>query len=242
MLVTGRLSGVSYRQRSSGFTLIELLVVIAIIAILAAILFPVFARARDKARDAACISNVKQLGTAFLMYADDNNGRLAPLDAYYNLSTNEPGPIISYTKEKRITQCPSLRRIERQSIGATQRPWSYTINCYLVNTGARGFWDTSPSGGRDKGVPMSLYAWPSRTPYVVEENKDPTLGTPTIANDNAFIGVDSSADRHNGQANVYFLDGHAGKVPGLQTWQNGKWPAGKYPPGDDWLFLGPPVM
>jgi len=59
------------RRTRSGFTLIELLVVIAIIAILAAILFPVFARARESARRANCLSNLKQLGTAFQMYAQD---------------------------------------------------------------------------------------------------------------------------------------------------------------------------
>jgi prepilin-type N-terminal cleavage/methylation domain-containing protein len=58
-------------KRSRGFTLIELLVVIAIIAILAAILFPVFARAREAARNTQCISNLRQLNTAFLMYLDD---------------------------------------------------------------------------------------------------------------------------------------------------------------------------
>src|SRR5438270_8790302 len=61
----------SRRAASPAFTLIELLVVIAIIAILAAILFPVFAQAREKARQATCISNLKQLGTAALMYAQD---------------------------------------------------------------------------------------------------------------------------------------------------------------------------
>src|ERR1041385_1617240 len=61
----------SAARRRSAFTLIELLVVIAIIAILAAILFPVFAQAREKARQATCVSNLKQLGTACLMYAQD---------------------------------------------------------------------------------------------------------------------------------------------------------------------------
>ncbi|MCC6485560.1 MAG: prepilin-type N-terminal cleavage/methylation domain-containing protein [Armatimonadetes bacterium] len=241
MSANTRLSASGRSHQNEGFTLIELLVVIAIIAILAAILFPVFARAREKARDAACISNVKQLGTAFLMYADDNNGRLAPLEAYY-MGNDEPGAVIAYTKDKRISQCPSLRKIERPSASGMQRPWSYTINCYCVNTGAKGFWDANPQPRRDLGVPISLYSQPSRTPYIVEENKDPNAGTPTIANDSAFIGVDTSADRHNGQANVFFLDGHAGKVPGLQSWQNGKWPPGRYAPGDDWLFLGPGVL
>ncbi len=61
-----------------GFTLIELLVVIAIIAILAAILFPVFARAREKSRQTACLSNLKQLSLGVLMYAQDYDGRLIP--------------------------------------------------------------------------------------------------------------------------------------------------------------------
>jgi prepilin-type N-terminal cleavage/methylation domain-containing protein len=62
-----------YARRASGFTLIELLVVIAVIAILAAILFPVFAQAREKARQTTCLSNCKQWGNAFMMYEQDHD-------------------------------------------------------------------------------------------------------------------------------------------------------------------------
>src|SRR4028119_34289 len=73
----------------SAFTLIELLVVIAIIAILAAILFPVFAQAREKARQASCVSNLRQIGTALLMYVQDYdetypNRRFEPFDTSNN--------------------------------------------------------------------------------------------------------------------------------------------------------------
>ena len=69
-------------MRRRGFTLIELLVVIAIIAILAAILFPVFAQAREKARQTGCLSNTKQLGTASSMYMQDWDEQLVPTYQY----------------------------------------------------------------------------------------------------------------------------------------------------------------
>ena len=73
------LRGCTFRRKrypsKSAFTLIELLVVIAIIAILAAILFPVFSRVRDKARQAVCTSNMKNIGMAFQMYAQDYDGK-----------------------------------------------------------------------------------------------------------------------------------------------------------------------
>src|SRR6059058_5661635 len=107
-------------MRRIGFTLIELLVVIAIIAILAAILFPVFAQARDKARSAACLSNLKQMGTAWMMYTQDYD-ELFPKANPGN--PNNEGPCIDmkyrgnwsgwvgnllqpYTKNSQIFQCP----------------------------------------------------------------------------------------------------------------------------------------
>src|SRR5579884_1987255 len=72
------------------FTLIELLVVIAIIAILAAILFPVFAQAKEAAKKTTCASNLKQWGLAFNMYATDNDDRL-PAQSYNETYTNSSG-------------------------------------------------------------------------------------------------------------------------------------------------------
>jgi len=102
-------------HRSRGFTLIELLVVIAIIAILAAILFPVFARAREKARQASCMSNLKQIGLAFAMYSSDYDERTP-----YNSDSTNSTPqleaswngwisnvLIPYTKNQQLYICPT---------------------------------------------------------------------------------------------------------------------------------------
>src|SRR3954469_11986247 len=81
--------GVGFRSlRRHGFTLIELLVVIAIIAILAAILFPVFAQAREKARQANCMSNMRQFGTAGMMYTQDNDEMYVPPFKYEGAQSN----------------------------------------------------------------------------------------------------------------------------------------------------------
>lgn len=88
-------------RRSAGFTLIELLVVIAIIAILAAILFPVFARAREKARQTSCLNNVKQQLMAVMQYVQDYDERY-PIDRYGWVVLLRP-----YTKNDQIWVCPS---------------------------------------------------------------------------------------------------------------------------------------
>jgi len=109
-----------HRERNRGFTLIELLVVIAIIAILAAILFPVFAQARETARKAACQSNLKQIGNGWMMYAQDYDER-APLNTYNSFTFNDQDPntpnlfmaqimfirIQPYVKNLDILRCPS---------------------------------------------------------------------------------------------------------------------------------------
>lgn len=98
------------RPQSQGFTLIELLVVIAIIAILAAILFPVFARARESARRTTCLSNLKQLDLACHMYAQDYD-ELFPVDNHIcNPHSRFVGQILPYVKNTQIMYCPSAAK------------------------------------------------------------------------------------------------------------------------------------
>ena len=102
-----------FTNRASAFTLIELLVVIAIIAILAAILFPVFAQARAKARQAACLSNLKQVGTAVLMYIQDSDDTYPPSQTPLPSPPAPAGGVISwptivypYVKNEGVFVCP----------------------------------------------------------------------------------------------------------------------------------------
>jgi prepilin-type N-terminal cleavage/methylation domain-containing protein/prepilin-type processing-associated H-X9-DG protein len=106
-----------------GFTLIELLVVIAIIAILAAILFPVFAQARDKARQTACLSNMKQLATAMAMYAQDYDETTILLWWFPQpdgTAIHWPQRIYPYVKNNGVFLCPSAPRVNPTDMTRTE--------------------------------------------------------------------------------------------------------------------------
>jgi prepilin-type N-terminal cleavage/methylation domain-containing protein/prepilin-type processing-associated H-X9-DG protein len=113
-----------------GFTLIELLVVISIIALLAAILFPVFARARENARRSTCQSNLKQLALGVLQYTSDNDGRLMPYAQMMNTEvsgtvltadTNHFDPVQPYLKSDQLLFCPSAPKYKPSNVNAAAR-------------------------------------------------------------------------------------------------------------------------
>ncbi len=130
-------------HNSNGFTLIELLVVIAIIAILAAILFPVFARAREKARSSSCQSNLKQLATGIAMYVSDYDQFLPyrPWGATVNYCIVEQ--LYPYVKNEQLFVCPSLPTghgsypSNHPRASCLSQQLAYGINEYLFGDGVR---------------------------------------------------------------------------------------------------------
>ncbi|HEY3266931.1 MAG TPA: prepilin-type N-terminal cleavage/methylation domain-containing protein [Armatimonadota bacterium] len=136
------------RFRRRAFTLIELLVVIAIIAILAAILFPVFAKARERAKAANCLSNLKQMGTAAQMYMDDNNNFLIPYGMAENNGYRARFTILiqPYLKSLDVFTCPSdhLNRAKLSDTNTYQPyPTTYGVNWYICRE-VGSYWGSKP--------------------------------------------------------------------------------------------------
>jgi prepilin-type N-terminal cleavage/methylation domain-containing protein/prepilin-type processing-associated H-X9-DG protein len=115
-------------NRKRGFTLIELLVTIAIISILAGILFPVFARARENARRASCMSNMHQLSLATMQYISDNDDMLiaAHMSGGYTVNTWEP--MQPYLKSDQVIFCPSMPRTSKTLGGAHSSGYGLSTN------------------------------------------------------------------------------------------------------------------
>jgi len=212
------------------FTLIELLVVIAIIAILAAILFPVFAQAREKARAISCLSNMKQLGTAFQMYLQDFDERVlprysacpstGPVNKTQHLWTDTLQP---YIKNKQIFICPSASN----SYYCDQwTQWDSSIDPHNTrgylsigyNQTISGWYYITADGCGDMILPQlaSIYAPTKNVMFSESPPGDLAAGYRGYLFGNTGLNVPytttsagSIAARHNEGTNLSFFDGHA---------------------------------
>ncbi len=198
-----------------GFTLIELLVVIAIIAILAAILFPVFAKAREKARQSSCLSNIKQIATAMLMYVQDYDEEFP--DKYWGSTSRYEWPngaisrgmwipsIYPYVKNIQVFQCPSNPyRWKGQYIG---NGFSYPINNYID-----GYLLSDIRYPAECVMNIcGWYYWSSGA-----NNYESSGGNPP--------GGPSVKKWHNDGTNVAFVDGHGKWMKYQNIWRgNSRW-------------------
>jgi len=180
------------RRHSSGFTLIELLVVIAIIAILAAILFPVFAQAREKARQTTCASNLNQLAKALLSYTTDHENHLAP-----SFSTSVPDPLRGgmdntntviwpalvkpYIKNEGIFMCPNAQDaryveawVDEPNRGVYGRGWlPYGYNMGIASN---WFWVSGGSTLSRMTPNLSIIKEPAKMVMLADSYSGPTSG------------------------------------------------------------------
>lgn len=200
-------------NRKSGFTLIELLVVIAIIAILAAILFPIYTSAKERARFTKCLSNLKQLSSAMKMYAADNDGR-APITSKFHYpnapnwagsqGTGQPvvlsdGSLWPYVKTEGIYICPSDVNKVANKPGTKAYPLSYSMSGVLNHPLVNG-------QAVKMCVRLDTVAQPTKCMMLIHEARK------TI-NDGLYLwrnnNVDTPENVHYEGTTVAFVDGHA---------------------------------
>jgi len=232
----GRKEHIDVRRFRPGFTLIELLVVIAIIAILAAILFPVFAQARDKARQAACLSNCKQIGLALQMYSQDYDETMPNKWWDHNGCTEwECTPaiqLVPYTKSTQIWVCPTKQRgapdpsqtlfisygfnvwVIAKRLAATERP-AETVFC--TETGATT--DLKHLGG-NKGDGAADGAWLDTYWQLYSYPKVP-VSVYSKNNQNTNHRFQTQKGKHASTVNVVYADGHVKSTrPSRLIWGN----------------------
>jgi prepilin-type N-terminal cleavage/methylation domain-containing protein/prepilin-type processing-associated H-X9-DG protein len=209
-------------RRRSGFTLIELLVVIAIIAILAAILFPVFARAREKARQSSCQSNEKQLMLAYLAYIQDYDERTP--NQWFFSSTAGTGymwvdAIMPYVKNLQLFDCPSAGR--RTTMYTTVNGLGfYAMNAgsvsYGINTCYWGGYAGSASGppaNPVNGRNLAQIKVPAETVCLLDATYTEYGAQYDIWSSIYSTPLKDPPYRHNDMANVSFIDGHVKAMP-----------------------------
>jgi prepilin-type N-terminal cleavage/methylation domain-containing protein/prepilin-type processing-associated H-X9-DG protein len=216
-------------RRSAGFTLIELLVVIAIIAILAAILFPVFAQARDKARQTACLNNEKQITLGILQYIQDYDEAF-PVSVVNRSATPAAGTIIGwadaiqpYVKSIAVYQCPS------EPSEPSTNPASPGYTDYFINKNASDGDQTLPlsqnpamtfligEGGSTNATPLANSTARFRSNGCNGAGDTTTLDPflPVCPAPGLAYNLGGGGQRHALGANYGFLDGHTKWIKNL---------------------------
>ena len=189
--------GASQSRARNGFTLIELLVVIAIIAILAAILFPVFARARENARRTSCMSNLKQVGLGMLQYMQDFDERFVPAQNDDNTFVLMLQP---YVKSRQLFVCPSASgEATTQAAALAKRNISWKVGSTPALTSAGSY-------GMNTGL-EGLAGADVQTTSLVPMYFDCTWYTELVAGVNAGEDI-QNAQRHFDGNNICYVDGH----------------------------------